>query len=106
MLRNRLGEDVTGTNVLHEGMRLPPARAGGRLSVDFIMDLPFLHQGFYYFSPAGFPCGVYEKGRNGLGGKSCAGGGVGRGPAPMDLRTFPRPRALSGLRDCPRNRAA
>ncbi|HYR43326.1 MAG TPA: ABC transporter ATP-binding protein [Terriglobia bacterium] len=52
MLRNRLGEDVTGTNVLHEGMRLPPARAGGRLSVDFIMDLPFLQQGFYYFSPA------------------------------------------------------
>jgi ABC-type polysaccharide/polyol phosphate transport system ATPase subunit len=52
MLRNRLGEDVTGTNVLHEGMRLPPARAGGRMSVDFIMDLPFLQQGFYYLSPA------------------------------------------------------
>jgi ABC-type polysaccharide/polyol phosphate transport system ATPase subunit len=52
MLRNRLGEDVTGTNVMFEGERLPPARAGDRLSVDFILDLPFLHAGFYYFSPA------------------------------------------------------
>ncbi len=52
MLRNRLGEDVTGTNVVFEGLRLPPAQAGGRLSVDFVMDLPFLHAGFYYFSPA------------------------------------------------------
>jgi lipopolysaccharide transport system ATP-binding protein len=52
MLRNRLGEDVTGTNVAHEGMRLPAARAGEQLSVDFILDLPFLQAGFYYFSPA------------------------------------------------------
>jgi ABC-type polysaccharide/polyol phosphate transport system ATPase subunit len=52
MLRNRLGEDVTGTNVMFEGERLPSARAGDRLSVDFIMDLPLLHAGFYYFSPA------------------------------------------------------
>ena len=52
MLRNRLGEDVTGTNVMFEGERLPAARSGERLSVDFIMDLPFLHAGFYYLSPA------------------------------------------------------
>ena len=52
MLRNRLGEDVTGTNVMFEGMRLPAARVGDRLSVDFVMDLPFLHAGFYHFSPA------------------------------------------------------
>jgi ABC-type polysaccharide/polyol phosphate transport system ATPase subunit len=52
MLRNRLGQDVTGTNVLYEGQRLPPAKAGDRLSVDFVMDMPFLHSGFYYFSPA------------------------------------------------------
>src|SRR6185295_9537122 len=52
MLRNRLGEDVTGTNVMFEGERLSPARAGDRLSVDFVMDLPLLHAGFYYFSPA------------------------------------------------------
>ena len=52
MLRNRLGQDVTGTNVMFEGERLQAARAGDRLSVDFVMDLPFLHSGFYYFSPA------------------------------------------------------
>lgn len=52
MLRNRLGQDVTGTNVMFEGERLAPAKAGDRLSVDFIMDLPFLHSGFYHFSPA------------------------------------------------------
>ncbi len=52
MLRNRLGEDVSGTNVMFEGERLPPARAGERLSIDFVMDLPFLHAGFYHFSPA------------------------------------------------------
>jgi hypothetical protein len=33
-------------------MRLEPALAGDRISVDFIMDLPFLNGGFYYFSPA------------------------------------------------------
>src|SRR5688572_9052337 len=52
MLRNRLGEDVTGTNVMFEGMRLEPARAGDRVSVDFTLDMPFLNGGFYYFSPA------------------------------------------------------
>ena len=52
MLRNRLGEDVTGTNLIYEGMQLPRALSGQRLSVDFIMDLPFLQAGFYYLSPA------------------------------------------------------
>ena len=52
MLRNRLGEDVTGTNVMFEGERLGPARPGDRLSVDFVMDLPLLQGGFYHFSPA------------------------------------------------------
>jgi len=52
MLRNRLGEDVSGTNVMFEGERLPSADSGERLSVDFVMDLPFLHAGFYYLSPA------------------------------------------------------
>jgi hypothetical protein len=51
-LRNRLGEDVTATSIMYEGMRLSPFRAGDRLTVDFVMDLPFLHAGFYYFSPA------------------------------------------------------
>ena len=52
MVRNRLGEDVTGTNVLYEGSRMEPARAGDRVSVDFIMDLPYLKSGFYHFCPA------------------------------------------------------
>ena len=52
MLRNRLGQDVTGTNVMFEGQQLEPAKVGDRLTVDFVMDLPFLHSGFYYFSPA------------------------------------------------------
>lgn len=52
ILRNRLGEDVTGTNTLFEGETLPPAEVGNRLSVDFVMDVPFLQAGFYYFSPA------------------------------------------------------
>ncbi|MBI4471651.1 MAG: ABC transporter ATP-binding protein [Acidobacteria bacterium] len=52
ILRNRLGEDVTGTNLMSEGMKLEPARAGDCLSADFIMDMPFLYGGFYYFSPA------------------------------------------------------
>src|SRR5262249_12442598 len=63
MLRNRLGEDVTGTNVMFEGERLPTSHAGERLSVDFVMDLPFLQSGFYYFSPAVADCSLdqYEK---------------------------------------------
>jgi lipopolysaccharide transport system ATP-binding protein len=52
MMRNRLGEDVTGTNVMFEGERLPAARLGERISVDFVMDLPHLQAGFYHFSPA------------------------------------------------------
>ena len=52
MIRNRLGEDVIGTNVLFEGKRLSAARPGERMSVDFVMDLPFLQAGFYDFSPA------------------------------------------------------
>jgi len=52
MLRNRLGQDVSGTNTIYEGMKLSPAHVGERLSVDFVMDLPVLHAGFYYFSPA------------------------------------------------------
>src|SRR5262249_55169412 len=52
MMRNRLGQDVAGTNLLYEGVQLPPAAAGERISVDFIMDLPYLHAGFYHFAPA------------------------------------------------------
>ena len=52
MLRNRLGEDVLGTNVLYEGEQMMAANAGDRVSVDFVLDLPVLRTGFYHFSPA------------------------------------------------------
>jgi homopolymeric O-antigen transport system ATP-binding protein len=52
MLRNRLGQDVAGTNLLYEGVQLPGAQADDRLSVDFIMDLPYLQAGFYHIAPA------------------------------------------------------
>jgi hypothetical protein len=52
MLRNRLGQDLSATNMTFEGERLPPARAGDRLSVDFILDVPLLQGAYYYFSPA------------------------------------------------------
>ena len=52
MMRNRLGQDLAGTNLLYEGFQLSCARAGDRLSTDFIMDLPYLHAGSYHFSPA------------------------------------------------------
>jgi hypothetical protein len=52
MMRDRLGQDVTGTNLLLEGQRLPATKAGDRVSADFVLDLPFLHSGYYYFSPA------------------------------------------------------
>ena len=52
MMRNRLGQDVAGTNLLYEGMQLSPIHAGDRLSVDFILDLPYLQAGFYHFAPA------------------------------------------------------
>ena len=52
MLRNRLGQDVAGTNLLYEGVRLPHGQEGEQLSVDFIMDLPYLQAGFYHIAPA------------------------------------------------------
>lgn len=52
IIRNRLGQDVAGTNVLCEGMRLEPGRPGDRISVDFMMDLPMLQAGYYYLTAA------------------------------------------------------
>ena len=99
MLRNRLGEDVTGTNVLHEGMRLPPAHAGGRLSVDFIMDLPFLQQGFYYFSPAAADGGLDEYEVCDWVDNACAVEVVERAPTYGHLRIPTRVRAMTVLDD-------
>src|SRR2546425_1407105 len=99
MLRNRLGEDVTGTNVMNEGMRLPLACAGGRLSVDFIMDLPFLQQGFYYFSPAVADGGLDEYEVCDWVDNACAVEVVERAPTYGHLRIPTRVRAMTVLDD-------
>jgi lipopolysaccharide transport system ATP-binding protein len=52
MLRNRLGQDITATNMMFEGEKLAPARAEAWLSVDFIMDMPLLQGAYYHLSPA------------------------------------------------------
>jgi lipopolysaccharide transport system ATP-binding protein len=52
MLRNRLGQDITATNLMFEGERIPPGRAGELLSVDFIFDLPLFQGAYYHVSPA------------------------------------------------------
>lgn len=52
MLRNRLGEDVFGTNVLYEGESMERAGAGDRVSADFVLDFPHLRSGYYYLCPA------------------------------------------------------
>jgi lipopolysaccharide transport system ATP-binding protein len=52
MVRNRLGEDISGLNTSAEGLQLPPARAGQCFTVDFKLKLPLLAPGNYHFSPA------------------------------------------------------
>jgi ABC-type polysaccharide/polyol phosphate transport system ATPase subunit len=52
MLRNRLGQDITATNLMFEGEKLPPGRADERLSIDFILDVPLLQGAYYHLSPA------------------------------------------------------
>ena len=48
MVRNRLGEDISGFNTSVEGLELPPASAGQRLTVDFQLKLPLLVPGNYH----------------------------------------------------------
>lgn len=52
MLRNHLGIDFAGTNVMREGFQLPPLRAQETLTVDFHVQLPELYPGNFSFSPA------------------------------------------------------
>lgn len=52
LLRNRLGEDIFGTNTSVEGIRLPPASPGQIYTVDFQLQFPLLHPGNYYFVAA------------------------------------------------------
>lgn len=52
MLRNHLGIDFAGTNVLRQGHQLPPLRRNQVVTVDFHLDLPELYPGAFSFSPA------------------------------------------------------
>ena len=52
MLRNHLGIDFAGTNVLRQGHQLPSLRRNQVVTVDFHLDLPALYPGAFSFSPA------------------------------------------------------
>jgi len=52
LMRNRLGEDIAGINTSAEGIVLPPADGFQIYTVDFRVQVPYLHPGNYYFSLA------------------------------------------------------
>ena len=52
LMRNRLGEEISGSNTSVENLRLPPARPGQVYTVDFHLRLPVLQPGHYYLTPA------------------------------------------------------
>lgn len=52
LVRNRLGEEISGSNTSVENLRLPPARPGQIYTVDFHIRLPVLQPGHYYLTPA------------------------------------------------------
>jgi ABC-type polysaccharide/polyol phosphate transport system ATPase subunit len=52
LMRNRLGEDIAGMNTSAEGIVLPPTETSQIYTVDFRIQLPYLHPGNYYFSLA------------------------------------------------------
>ena len=52
LMRNRLGEDISGSNTSVENLRLPPAEHGQIYTVDFHLRLPVLQPGHYYLTPA------------------------------------------------------
>ncbi len=51
-LRNRLGEEISGSNTSVENLRLPPAEPNQVYTVDFHLRLPVLQPGNYYLTPA------------------------------------------------------
>ncbi|MDE2756448.1 MAG: ABC transporter ATP-binding protein [Acidobacteriota bacterium] len=52
LIRNRLGEDISGSNTSVENLQLPPAEPGQIYTVDFRLRLPVLQAGHYYLTPA------------------------------------------------------
>jgi lipopolysaccharide transport system ATP-binding protein len=59
LLRNRLGEDITGVNTSIIGSPLPSAKAGSIFTLDFQIRLPLLQPGNYYFT-VGISNGTHE----------------------------------------------
>lgn len=51
-LRDRLGVEITSSNTAYEGIRLPPARDGDVMTVDFHISVPEIRPGSYSLSPA------------------------------------------------------
>jgi lipopolysaccharide transport system ATP-binding protein len=52
VMRNRLGEDISGVNTSTEGIVLPAALPSQIYTVDFHLQLPLLQPGNYFFSVA------------------------------------------------------
>ena len=52
MMRNHMGLDFAGTNTAREGHQLRPLGPGGRVTVDFHLELPELYPAYFSFSPA------------------------------------------------------
>ncbi len=52
VMRNRLGEDITGINTSTEGLVLPVALPSQIYTIDFHLQLPLLQPGNYFFSVA------------------------------------------------------
>ena len=52
LVRNRLGEDISGTNTSVENLSLSPAEPGQIYTVDFRLRLPVLQPGHYHLTPA------------------------------------------------------
>ncbi|MEW5975178.1 MAG: ABC transporter ATP-binding protein [Acidobacteriota bacterium] len=52
LLRNRLGEDICGENTSTLGIRLPAGPPSEVMTVDFRLQIPILHPGYYHFSVA------------------------------------------------------
>jgi ABC-type polysaccharide/polyol phosphate transport system ATPase subunit len=59
-LKNRLGEDICGTNTSEQNIFIPPASISQIYTLDFTFQLPILQPGNYYFS-VGAGNGTHEQ---------------------------------------------
>jgi ABC-type polysaccharide/polyol phosphate transport system ATPase subunit len=59
-IRDRMGQEITATNTSYEGLNLPPAKAGDRLTAGFSLSIPELRPGSYSISPAVASGNIWE----------------------------------------------